>query len=354
MYPCEPSILKRFYIISECPTSFIRTNDKKIILGNLDKANMSQEDFQFSPQYNFVRSRQLEGTFSQGREVGVWVVTGMRVAKGWGDPQESGWPYSTKYWPPQEPPDIDELAKKRRFHSYQRVRDANECREAIAGGTTFVAAFGITNQWFLAEGGIIEEPSGKNPIIGKSHAVCVLGFDDNKRLFTFVNSWGKHWGNHGYGYLSYEYFDKYILESWTIKFMHQTRPISSSEQKPGRWLLKWGISDTLGGVLHGIELYQENGDEFIGWAFAVRRWGGSFLDVEELFVRPNFRGSTQGRILAEELNGLAEREGLPLRLWIPHVDANQTNLPRVEKIAKRLGLKLLPSGVRWASLKAAP
>ena len=92
----------------------------------------------------------------------------------------------------------------------------------------------------------------------------------------------------------------------------------------------------------------------IGWTFAVRRWGGPFLDVEELFVRPAFRGLGKGKILGQELRNLSEREGCPLRLWIPHVDANSTNLTKVEKIAKPLSLRIEVSGVQWASLKATP
>ena len=212
----------------------------------------------FSSEYIYIRSRQLEGTFSQGREVGVWVVTTMRVAKGWGNVEKSDWPFSIKAWPPEEQPGIDELAKKRRVLDYQRIRDGDECRVAIAHGRVGpVAAFKTTNQWFSAVNGIIEEPSEKKPIIEKSHSVWITGYDDDKRLFKFMNSWGKDWGDHGFGYLSYEYFDKYMLESWTANNFDEVRPKPFKELQPGLWVLDWGILDVLGGMLHGIELYQK-------------------------------------------------------------------------------------------------
>jgi len=40
---------------------------------------------------------------------------------------------------------------------------------------------------------------------GIAHAVVIVGYDDEKRLFRFKNSYGKSWGDQGYGYMPYEY-----------------------------------------------------------------------------------------------------------------------------------------------------
>lgn len=36
------------------------------------------------------------------------------------------------------------------------------------------------------------------------HAITIVGFDDSKNAFKFVNSWGTGWGLSGYGWLSYD------------------------------------------------------------------------------------------------------------------------------------------------------
>ena len=45
------------------------------------------------------------------------------------------------------------------------------------------------------------------------HAATLVGFD--KKHFIVRNSWGKSWGNHGYAKMSYNDFEKYVLEAWT-------------------------------------------------------------------------------------------------------------------------------------------
>lgn len=36
------------------------------------------------------------------------------------------------------------------------------------------------------------------------HAVTIIGYNDDKKAFKFINSWGKDWGLNGYGYIDYE------------------------------------------------------------------------------------------------------------------------------------------------------
>lgn len=180
-----------------------------------------------------------------------------------------------------------------------------------------------------------------------SHAVTMLGYDDNAGLFTFQNSWGAEWGDRGFGYLPYGFFDRYFSEAWVMNNLYKGR---RSSHQSGVLEIRWGTDDIFGGVLHAAELYDSTRDECIGWAFTVCRDG--FLDIEALFVRPAFRGNNNGNILTRMLRELAAHIGLPLRLWVPYADLGEANLAIVEKMAKRLSLNLVSSDVQWAGLKA--
>jgi C1A family cysteine protease len=61
------------------------------------------------------------------------------------------------------------------------------------------------------------------------HAIVAVGYDDKKKItntscdkategaFIIRNSWGTGWGEHGYGYIPYEYFlRKLALDAWSL------------------------------------------------------------------------------------------------------------------------------------------
>jgi C1A family cysteine protease len=51
------------------------------------------------------------------------------------------------------------------------------------------------------------------------HAMCVVGYDDNKDggSFEIQNSWGLKWGNGGYIWINYETFAAFTLYGFEIK-----------------------------------------------------------------------------------------------------------------------------------------
>jgi len=209
-----------------------------------------------------------------------------------------------------------------------------------------VASFDITSQWFTAAKGRITMPSAGDKIIG-GHCVCVAGYDYSEGMFFFPNSWGAQWGDDGHGSMSFEYFDKHMTEAWVMDGLRQMPPHKEIDQVQ---YLNWGIPTTLGVTLHGVEVYHYRTDARIGWAFCVQHH--DVLEIEELFVRPDYRGKGYGRILAKMILELKDEFKLPIRLWIPHPDATPSKLPFLTRFLPRLGVSISPSPFRWASLVA--
>jgi GNAT superfamily N-acetyltransferase len=211
------------------------------------------------------------------------------------------------------------------------------------------ASFEITEQWRHAENGMIEMPTESDEIIA-GHCVALCGFDLVHRYLIFENSWGMEWGKNGRGVMPFEYFDKYLISSWQP---HGIVLKQNYFQFSGVGQVIWGMPDwlghtTLGGdIIHGREVFDGSNNERMGWAFVVHR--GGFLDIEDLFVRPQYRRQGIGYQLIEMLLELAQQLNRPLRLWVPFADWNESSITVVEKIAEKLGLRMVDPGVRWAA-----
>jgi GNAT superfamily N-acetyltransferase len=194
---------------------------------------------------------------------------------------------------------------------------------------------------FNALDGLIQMANPSDKIIG-SHCVLLVGYDDDKGTFTIRNSWGTSWGDKGYGYLPYEFIERFFVECW-IALPHEDKPMSLE----GEGVITWGIPSFLHSCVHGVEIRGGVGDDYRAWAFAVPYEG--FLNVEELFVLPAHRGKGLSNYLFENLERLSEGLSIPLRYWVPFADSTDSNLRIVRHLATTYKYKISPSSVRWAS-----
>ena len=87
-------------------------------------------------------------------------------------------------------------------------------KQAILQGNGCVAiSWGNNSSW---EDGDILVPDSQAQMTWR-HGILLLGWDDEKKVFKFLNSWGAEWGYHGYGYLPYEYVEKgYLANPMTM------------------------------------------------------------------------------------------------------------------------------------------
>jgi GNAT superfamily N-acetyltransferase len=303
--------------------------------------------FQPSRTYGFVRSRQLEGTYPGSPRTGVWPITSLRIQRGWGCPPEGAWPHvpSQDGWPPSEPPDMDAQAENFRIGWYQRVCSLAECKRFIASGQSVLATLDVWDKWAEAPKGRIPQRSETDVPRG-THAVTLEGYSDVIGEFRFANCWGADWGDRGYGYIGYELLESIWQEGWSF-----TSPIDTKAPLGARpTLSEWAVEEPSGGILHCRELL--DGDIRIGWAFAVVR--NKVVHIEELFVKPQFRGKGYGAKLIRRFAKLAAEHNCDFRIWISCADLAKENLKVIDRIAHSLGLGLIPSGMRWAPVAAVP
>ena len=83
----------------------------------------------------------------------------------------------------------------------------------VQGNGCVVASWGNNEVW---KTGDIELPSYRNQM-NWQHGIYLIGYNDDKKAFEFVNSWGKEWGYEGFGWLPYSYVEQgYVSNPYTM------------------------------------------------------------------------------------------------------------------------------------------
>jgi len=73
--------------------------------------------------------------------------------------------------------------------------------------------------------GIVPMPAKNEYTLG-GHAICPVGYDDKKQLIKFKNSWLDKWGQKGYGFLPYDYIEKYMMDAWSSVDIDDPNPLT--------------------------------------------------------------------------------------------------------------------------------
>jgi len=172
-------------------------------------------------------------------DTGAYLRTTMGAMVLFGVPPESYWPYSddpNKF--DVEPPAFC-YAFAQNFQAILYFRHdppgtrfeevLSQVKEYLAAGHPAMFGFTVYDSIEQAEkDGRIPFPSMRERILG-GHAVVAVGYDDGMKIknrydrrettgaLLIRNSWGKGWGEGGYGYLPYEYVLAGLAEDfWSI------------------------------------------------------------------------------------------------------------------------------------------
>ncbi len=86
-------------------------------------------------------------------------------------------------------------------------------KSVIASGRPVIVAGPVNNAFLYYTSGVLTTFSGSS--LG-GHCYCVVGYDDTKGAFKFMNSWGTAWGISGFGYIAYGYESTWWTEAYVI------------------------------------------------------------------------------------------------------------------------------------------
>lgn len=276
------------------------------------------------PALLYEYARRLEGTFP--RDEGAWGVSACRAAR------------------------FYELQDGTSLPAYQSANSVEEVAAALWRKWCPMVTFRVTDAWaaVTTETITVDIDNGDSRLL---HTVELIGYDLPSRTLSFVNSWGKEWGDEGFGNVSFEYFQERAVESWVaLNDCPMPEAIHTFREHDGIAVLGWCAPDVLVEPsrkprLFVVDVYRPARNERLGWALLVRR--GARLVVEDLYVVPWFRGGGVGRMLVDAVLEVAADSSLPAEFRVLHPDATDGCDDARARLAGRIGVQLTPSEVLW-------
>jgi C1A family cysteine protease len=174
-----------------------------------------QQTIRISPRYLYYFARKAGG-LDLHADSGANLGDAVSVLATKGAVADSAWPYKEGHYADAPPAAVAEAkhyhARGRALHGSGQIRAALQQDGPVVAGITIYKSFESAG---ANATGAIPDPRPNDAVQG-GHAICIVGYDDSRHRFKFENSWGSRWGDHGYGYLSYDYMEKHGAGAWAL------------------------------------------------------------------------------------------------------------------------------------------
>lgn len=196
----------------------------------------TKHDVDLSELFLYLETRRNLGW--EKKDSGAYLRTTMKTMASIGTCLEKEWPYDKTKFTENPPafvyPRADDYKADSYFKAdkkgYPRQQVMSRIKSLLNRDMPLICGFNcyssVLNQ--ARTQGELPFPSRRDSKSG-GHAVLLIGYDDNKVItnsddgskttgtFVFRNSWGKNWGDGGYGYLPYEYLLKgQLRDIWCL------------------------------------------------------------------------------------------------------------------------------------------
>lgn len=164
----------------------------------------------FSPEYVYNQIKVRKACSS-----GSYVTTGLNLLKNQGVCRWSIMPYTDVSCTTKPTTAQKADAANYKIASYSTVtRNTATIKSFLAAGKPVIVAGPVNSAYmYLASGAVLSTFSGSS--LG-GHCYCVVGYDDDKQAFKFMNSWGTSWSTAGFGYIKYGYETTWWTEAYVI------------------------------------------------------------------------------------------------------------------------------------------
>ena len=181
-----------------------------------------QEKLESGGQVNFSPSF-IYNQINNGLNVPTIMTDALKVLSEQGVCKYEEMPYDEKDWTskPSELARTNATPYRIDFWRQVNVQDNKEVKAQLAAGYPVMIGADVSKK-FISDGYALKSDyvwreAGES---AGGHAMLLVGYDDNKKLFKLMNSWGTEWGDKGFGYLDYQLFGQVVKFGFVARDAH--------------------------------------------------------------------------------------------------------------------------------------
>jgi hypothetical protein len=163
---------------------------------------------------------------NRGCDAGTVIAEALDLLKYKGAPPFVNFPYNEKRCDAQPDTFVQGLATNFRIADWKKLEPSklDDIKGQLYSGNPVIVGANFPKSFVGYKGpGIFDDMSRGQ---GMGHAMAVVGYDESRQAFKFVNSWGKDWGDKGFAWVSYRAFaagaDIGAMASWSYMDVYKT------------------------------------------------------------------------------------------------------------------------------------
>jgi hypothetical protein len=180
--------------------------------------------FRFSRLFLYYNVRKFYDETSDDN--GARIIDCIKILKNKGATPEMTHPYHEKFIY-DKPNEISyKLAKYCKLLGFKQLKSSEINKNLLLNNLVIcgIKVYDNFNNKNSIKTGKILNPTSNNELIG-GHSIIIVGFNDITKEYTFLNSWGKAWGDDGFGYIQYDYIHNSELTDEFFILTKITNPI---------------------------------------------------------------------------------------------------------------------------------
>lgn len=178
------------------------------------KKELPEKFVELSRLFSYYHTRVLENSVDIDAGV-TYLRNALKASSKYGICMEELWPYNIEKFKQQPAPVCYLDGFNRKVTQYKSIDTQYEALEILAQHKPVIVGMSVFESFMTInnKNPIVPMPEEYDYIVG-GHAVAIVGYSLPKQQFIIKNSFGAEWGENGYAYMPFEYFNKYVFERW--------------------------------------------------------------------------------------------------------------------------------------------